>query len=126
MHTFGSRKGKSRLNGKNGKDAIFLAICHTIATIMTQTGVNFKLVVSSKDFYLANEEAAILAENAHVAETADKGLKLYSTFQVCKQTFYVEVVLKIQKQPPKVFYKNRCSSKFLKIHRKTPVSEFLF
>ena len=28
-----------------------------------------------------------------------------------------------QKQPPDVFYKNRCSWKFRKIHRKTPVKE---
>ena len=47
---------------------------------MTQTEVNFKLVVSSKIFYVVNEEATILAENAHVGETADKGLKLYSAF----------------------------------------------
>ena len=32
----------------------------------------------------------------------------------------------IQKQPPEVLCKKRCSYKFLKIHRKTPVPEFLF
>ena len=31
--------------------------------------------------------------------------------------------VKVQKQPPEVFYKNRCSLKFRKIHRKAPVSE---
>ena len=31
-----------------------------------------------------------------------------------------------QKQPPEVFCKHRCSQKFLKIHRKTPVLESLF
>ena len=31
-----------------------------------------------------------------------------------------------QKQPPEVFYKKRCSLKFRKIHRKTPVPESLF
>ena len=31
-----------------------------------------------------------------------------------------------QKQPPEVFYKKRCSYKFRKIHRKTPVPESLF
>ena len=32
----------------------------------------------------------------------------------------------VQKQPPKVFYRKRCSQKFRKIHRKTPVPESLF
>ena len=32
----------------------------------------------------------------------------------------------IEKQPPEVFYKKRCSYKFRKIHRKTPVPEPLF
>ena len=31
-----------------------------------------------------------------------------------------------QKQPPEVFYEKRCSWKFRKIHRKTPVPESLF
>ena len=31
-----------------------------------------------------------------------------------------------QKQPPEVFYKKRCSSKFRRIHRKTPVPENFF
>ena len=31
-----------------------------------------------------------------------------------------------QKQPPEVFCKKRCSKKFRKIHRKTPVSGSLF
>ena len=30
----------------------------------------------------------------------------------------------IQKQPPEVFYEERCSYKFSKIHRKTPVPEY--
>ena len=34
--------------------------------------------------------------------------------------------INIQKQPPEVFYKKRCSDKFHKIHRKTPVSESFF
>ena len=33
---------------------------------------------------------------------------------------------KIQKQSPEVLYKKKCSQKFLKIHRKTPVPEYLF
>ena len=32
----------------------------------------------------------------------------------------------LQKQPPEVFYINRCSSKFRKIYRKTPAPEYLF
>ena len=35
-------------------------------------------------------------------------------------------LFKIQKQPPEVFYEERCSYKFHKIHRKTPVPESLF
>ena len=31
-----------------------------------------------------------------------------------------------QKQPPEVFCKNRCSQKYHKIHRKTPMPESLF
>ena len=34
--------------------------------------------------------------------------------------------MKVQKQPPVVFYKNTCSLKFHYIHRKTPVLESLF
>ena len=34
--------------------------------------------------------------------------------------------INIQKQPPEVFYKKRCSDKFHKIHRKTPASESFF
>ena len=32
----------------------------------------------------------------------------------------------LQKQPPEVFYKRRCSQKFRKIHNKRPVPESLF
>ena len=32
----------------------------------------------------------------------------------------------LQKQPPQVFYQERCSLKFRNIHRKTPVLESLF
>ena len=32
----------------------------------------------------------------------------------------------LQKQPPEVFCKKRCSKKFHKIHKKTPVPESLF
>ena len=35
------------------------------------------------------------------------------------------VILCFQKQPPEVFYKKRCSYKFHKIHRKSPVPESL-
>ena len=35
-------------------------------------------------------------------------------------------VMKFQMQSPELFYKKRCSSKFRKIYRKTPVPEFLF
>ena len=31
-----------------------------------------------------------------------------------------------QKQPPEVFHRERCSKKYYKIHRKTPVPESLF
>ena len=36
------------------------------------------------------------------------------------------ILLLLQKQPPEVFYHKRCSSKFGKIHRKTPAPEPLF
>ena len=38
----------------------------------------------------------------------------------------LEEPLQIQKQPPEVFYEKRCSCKFHKIYRKTPVPESLF
>ena len=44
--------------------------------------------------------------------------KLINDFAVCKH--------QKQKQPPKVFYEKRCSQRFYKINRKTPVSESLF
>ena len=34
--------------------------------------------------------------------------------------------LNFQMQPPEVFYKKKCSQKFRKIHRKTPVQEYVF
>ena len=39
-----------------------------------------------------------------------------------------EALFDCEKQPPQVFYfvRKRCSYKFPKIHRKTPVPEFLF
>ena len=71
------RKRKSRLFGKNGKAATCAAICHTITTVMTQAGVNFKLAKCTKRFYVLDEETGILEKNVHVDETADKGLKFY-------------------------------------------------
>ena len=41
------------------------------------------------------------------------------SFQSIKKLFSL-------KQPPEVFYKEKCSYKFRKIHRKTPVPEFHF
>ena len=38
----------------------------------------------------------------------------------------IVILLNIEKQPPEVFFKKRCSQKFFKIHRKTPVPESLF
>ena len=35
------------------------------------------------------------------------------------------LLLLVQKQPPEVLYKTRCSEKFHKIHRKTPVPKFI-
>ena len=34
--------------------------------------------------------------------------------------------VKHEKQPPEVFYEKRCSQKFRKFHKKTPVLESLF
>ena len=36
------------------------------------------------------------------------------------------VTREVQKQPPEMFYKKRCSEKYHKIHRKAPVPESLF
>ena len=42
------------------------AICDTIATIMIQTGVNFKLAKRSRHFYVSDEETGILEKNVLV------------------------------------------------------------
>ena len=39
------------------------------------------------------------------------------------QSLNIVFIFKMQKQPSEVFYKKRCSQKFRKIYRKTPVSE---
>ena len=49
-----------------------------------------------------------------------KTIKSISKFQ---NTFHFKVIYKWQKQPPEVFCKKRCSLKFRKIRRKTPVPE---
>ena len=40
------------------------------------------------------------------------------------RNIYQEISIK-QKKPPEVFCKKHCSHKFRKIHKKTPVPEFL-
>ena len=54
----------------------------------------------------------------------------YLTKDIWMGSFFTEIDLcmptTIQKQPPEVFCKKRCSYKFRKIDRKTPVSESLF
>ena len=47
-------------------------------------------------------------------------------FEVLNATFQASVYVTIVKQPPEVFYVKRCSWKFEKIYRETPVSESLF
>ena len=48
----------------------------------------------------------------------------------CHQKCFIETLANLfentQKQPPNVFYEERCSQKFHKIHRKTPVPQSLF
>ena len=46
--------------------------------------------------------------------------QLYNYLAVCKSE---KTICLHQKQPPEVFFKKRCSSKFHKIHSKTPVPE---
>ena len=45
-------------------------------------------------------------------------------FCICRRS--LPFACTFQKQPPEVFYKKRCSQKFPKIHRKTPVPESFF
>ena len=40
----------------------------------------FHKIISSKRFYVFDEETAIFLKTTRVGETADKELKLYSTF----------------------------------------------
>ena len=56
-------------------------------------------------------------------------LKCYSkpcVLQIRSLWIFSWWILKIQNQPPEVFCNKRCSKKFHKIHRKTPVPESLF
>ena len=39
---------------------------------------------------------------------------------------FISIFYAVQKQAPELLYKNRCSSKFRKIHRKTPLPESFF
>ena len=43
----------------------------------------------------------------------------------CSWFLVNKININVQKQPPEVFYVNRCSLKFHKIHKKTPVPESL-
>ena len=42
------------------------------------------------------------------------------------KNFYDVAYIYIQMQPPEVFFEKRCSKKFRKIYRKTPVPESFF
>ena len=64
-------------------------------------------------------------QNHHVI----KGARILSLGKLSSKEIGSILILNIfkkQKQPPKVFFKKRCSQKFRKIHRKTPVPEPLF
>ena len=56
----------------------------------------------------------------------DAALQEKSISQVLLKHFTHEQEVAIRKQPPEVFYKKRCSEKFRKIYRKTPVPGSLF
>ena len=53
-------------------------------------------------------------------------LKLFSIFPHWIFFYVITHLDLIQKQPPEMFCKKRCSQKFHKIHKKTPVPESLF
>ena len=53
-------------------------------------------------------------------------LKLFSIFPYWIFFYVITHLDLIQKQPPEMFCKKRCSQKFHKIHKKTPVPESLF
>ena len=57
-----------------------------------------------------------------VAVNSNNKITTYLTFSF-EEIF---VLLLTEKQPLELFYKESCSEKFRKIHRKTPVPEFLF
>ena len=56
--------------------------------------------------------------------------KLYYDVIILRDALFLALKLVLgqnfQKQPSDVFYKKRCSLKFRKLHRKTPVPESLF
>ena len=64
-------------------------------------------------------------------------VKSFRSFKIISEQFTVYIfselfdlskkkLFTVQKQPPEVFYIKRCSQKFDKIHRKTPVPESLY
>ena len=88
------------------------------------------------------KEETVLTENrsSHQRPLMKKGvLKNFTKFtgkHLCQNTFYLketlaevfscsfcELTKNNQKQSPEVFFEKRCSLKFHKIHRKTPVPE---
>ena len=82
-----------------------------------------KMKFSIKDFFSRNLKKSLM-ENLIFCTVLFFGLLSPGWTNYHKITF--KMSQNLQKQPPEVFYWNRCSQKFCKIRRKTPVSESLF
>ena len=62
-----------------------------------------------------------LFKDTYLHKTPSVAVSNISNINPCFQRFLAEGFR--QKQPPEVFFKKRCSEKFQKVHRKTPVPE---
>ena len=82
-----------------------------------------KMKFSIKDFFSRNLKKSLM-ENLIFCTVLFFGLLSPGWTNCHKITF--KMSQNLQKQPPEVFYWNRCSQKFCKIRWKTPVSESLF
>ena len=88
-------------------------------TIFTCVGLNFALIWAKKSICVFDlscyDSEGVHALNDQAIVLEFKLLKVLNS-----------IWLNIQKQPPELFCRKRCSYKFCKIHRKTPVPEPLF
>ena len=134
------------LNSLNSSKAIYifcLIVLQTLISVIISTWLAFKIYWERVEriFFMDNFDLVLLN---HVKQTEVLSiLRSFVHINVLKVlwrkhflktiyhlripiNFVVSCVLFLQKQPPELFCKKRCSEKFRKIHEKTPVAGSLF